>query len=103
MAPWIWHRTSTTSSGSWPWPPKPAATSRGRGPSGSPPPAPAPPHGAPLRAVPPAPPARAGSGGADRADVDDGGGPLPPVEGDEGSMTRINLRLPDPLKARVEQ
>src|SRR5687768_27189 len=30
-------------------------------------------------------------------------GPLPPVEGDEGSMARINLRLPDHLKARVEQ
>jgi hypothetical protein len=27
----------------------------------------------------------------------------PPVDGDEGSMTRINLRLPDHLKARVEQ
>jgi len=31
------------------------------------------------------------------------GGPLPPAEGDEGSMSRINLRLPDHLKARVEQ
>src|SRR2546423_1282621 len=38
------------------------------------------------------------------ADEADGGGvPLPPVEGDEGSMSRINLRLPDHLKARVEQ
>ena len=39
------------------------------------------------------------------ADDDDAAdaGPLPPVEGDEGSMSRINLRLPDHLKARVEQ
>jgi hypothetical protein len=28
---------------------------------------------------------------------------LPPVEADEGAMSRINLRLPDQLKARVEQ
>jgi hypothetical protein len=28
---------------------------------------------------------------------------LPPVEADEGAMARINLRLPDQLKARVEQ
>lgn len=28
---------------------------------------------------------------------------LPPVEGDEGLMSRINLRLSDHLKARVEQ
>jgi hypothetical protein len=48
-------------------------------------------------------PPPAESGGADPADADDGGGPLPPVDGDEGSMTRINLRLPDHLKARVEQ
>jgi hypothetical protein len=27
---------------------------------------------------------------------------LPPVEADEGAMSRINLRLPDQLKARVE-
>jgi hypothetical protein len=40
---------------------------------------------------------------ADVADRDDGAGPLPPVDGDEGSMARINLRLPDHLKARVEQ
>ena len=33
----------------------------------------------------------------------DSAGPLPPVEGDEGSLARINLRLPDHLKARVEQ
>jgi hypothetical protein len=29
--------------------------------------------------------------------------PPPPFEGDEGAMTRINLRLPEPLKAAVEQ
>ncbi len=46
---------------------------------------------------PPAEPS-AGEGGGD-----DSGGLLPPVEGDEGSMARINLRLPDHLKARVEQ
>ena len=40
----------------------------------------------------------AGEGG-----VDERAGLLPPVEGDEGSMARINLRLPDHLKARVEQ
>ena len=44
------------------------------------------------------PPAEAPAVGSD-----EGGGPLPPVEGDEGSMARINLRLPDHLKARVEQ
>ena len=40
---------------------------------------------------------------ADAGDHARGGDPLPPVEGDEGSMARINLRLPDHLKARVEQ
>jgi len=36
---------------------------------------------------------------------EDDAGPLllPPIESDEGSMSRINLRLPDHLKARVEQ
>ena len=29
--------------------------------------------------------------------------PLLPIDSDEGSMARINLRLPDHLKARVEQ
>jgi hypothetical protein len=29
--------------------------------------------------------------------------PAPAVEGDEGAMTRINLRLPEPLKAGIEQ
>lgn len=48
-------------------------------------------------------PAPAESSEADRADDDDGVAPPPPVDGDEGSMTRINLRLPDHLKARVEQ
>lgn len=37
------------------------------------------------------------------AERDEAAGPLPPVEGDEGTMARINLRLPDHLKARVEQ
>jgi hypothetical protein len=36
-------------------------------------------------------------------DHDDDVNPPPPIDGDEGSMTRINLRLPDHLKARVEQ
>jgi hypothetical protein len=42
---------------------------------------------------------------APAAEVDEGdaGGPLPPVDADDGSMSRINLRLPDVLKARVEQ
>jgi hypothetical protein len=29
--------------------------------------------------------------------------PVPPPEGDDGGMSRINLRMPDHLKARVEQ
>ena len=38
------------------------------------------------------------------ADEGDSGSPsLPPVDADEGSMSRINLRLTDHLKARVEQ
>ena len=37
-----------------------------------------------------------GSGG-------DAGALPPPVDGDEGGMARINLRLPEQLKARVEQ
>jgi hypothetical protein len=28
---------------------------------------------------------------------------FPPVEGDEGGMARINLRMPDQLKSRIEQ
>ena len=48
-------------------------------------------------------PAPAEPSGADSGDDDDGVGSPPPVDGDEGSMTRINLRLPDHLKARVEQ
>jgi len=48
--------------------------------------------------TPPPAEAPAGDGGGD-----EGAGLLPPVEGDEGSMARINLRLPDHLKARVEQ
>lgn len=38
------------------------------------------------------------------SDVDQGATlPLPPVDADEGAMSRINLRLPDQLKARIEQ
>jgi len=53
-------------------------------------------------------PAPAEPSAGDSGDDDDGlplpfDGPPPPVDGDEGSMTRINLRLPDHLKARVEQ
>jgi len=38
-------------------------------------------------------------------DVAEGAGDRPPVvpEGDEGTVARINLRLPDHLKARIEQ
>lgn len=39
---------------------------------------------------------------ADAADGDEDAAPLLPIEPDEGSMARINLRLPDHLKARVE-
>ena len=48
-------------------------------------------------------PAPAEPSAADSGDDDGGVGSPPPVDGDEGSMTRINLRLPDHLKARVEQ
>ncbi|HEY4410732.1 MAG TPA: toxin-antitoxin system HicB family antitoxin [Acidimicrobiia bacterium] len=40
---------------------------------------------------------------ADGAESDMGPLPPPPSDGDEGSMARINLRLPDQLKARIEQ
>jgi hypothetical protein len=43
------------------------------------------------------PPSESPAGG----DAD--GAPLPPVESDEGAVSRINLRLPEHLKARVEQ
>lgn len=33
----------------------------------------------------------------------EGAAPSPPVDGDEGAMSRINLRLPEHLKARVER
>ena len=46
-------------------------------------------------------PAPAESPGADVLEGNDG--PLPPVDADERSMSRINLRLPDHLKARIEQ
>lgn len=58
-------------------------------------------RGRELEFVVKTPPAEAPA--ADAADRDGGGGALAPVEGDEGSMARINLRLPDHLKARVEQ
>jgi hypothetical protein len=48
-------------------------------------------------------PAPAEPSAADSGDDDDGVGSPLPVDGEEGSMTRINLRLPDHLKARVEQ
>jgi hypothetical protein len=35
--------------------------------------------------------------------VERASGPLRPPEIDEGEMTRINLRLPEPLKAAIEQ
>jgi hypothetical protein len=58
-------------------------------------------RGRELEFVVTTPPAEAPVGEA--ADSDGSAGPLPPVEGDEGSLARINLRLPDHLKARVEQ
>lgn len=58
-------------------------------------------RGRELEFVVTAPPSEARAGGA--ADSDERAGALPPVEGDEGSMARINLRLPDHVKARVEQ
>jgi hypothetical protein len=47
-------------------------------------------------------PAPAEAPASDAADADPST-PLPPVEADEGAVSRINLRLPDNLKARVEQ
>jgi hypothetical protein len=51
------------------------------------------------------PPAESGAGdnagAADGGDIDDGGPPA--VDADEGATARINLRLPDHLKARIEQ
>lgn len=52
-----------------------------------------------VTAAPAEPLAAEESGGDHEDDVN----PPPPIDGDEGSMTRINLRLPDHLKARVEQ
>ena len=46
---------------------------------------------------PPAEPSTADERGGE------GGGPPPPVDADDGAMSRINLRLPDHLKARIEQ
>ena len=39
----------------------------------------------------------------DFADPDEPATAVPPVDADEGAMSRINLRMPDHLKARVEQ
>jgi len=39
---------------------------------------------------------------ADAGGIDDDA-PPPPVDADDGAMSRINLRLPDHLKARIEQ
>jgi len=59
-------------------------------------------RGRELQFVVTPPPAESSGGGS--ADGDAGpGAPLPPVEADDGSVARINLRLPDQLKARVEQ
>jgi hypothetical protein len=53
------------------------------------------------------PPADLPEGGAELAPPDEASGPLSPVtspggEADEGGMARINLRMPDQLKGRVE-
>src|SRR5207302_4665978 len=39
----------------------------------------------------------------DLSEGDRSGEPAGSVEGDEGGMSRINLRMPDQLKARIEQ
>jgi len=46
------------------------------------------------------PPAEAPAADVAGIDLD---APPPPVDADEGAMVRINLRLPDHLKARIEQ
>ena len=56
-------------------------------------------RGRELEFVVTAPPAEAPASDAGDSDA----GPMPPVEGDDGSLARINLRLPEHLKARVEQ
>jgi len=43
------------------------------------------------------------SGGDRSANGRPGAAPLPPGDGDEAAMARINLRMPDHLKARVER
>src|SRR5262245_22179670 len=40
---------------------------------------------------------------ADEPEAPTSRAPLPPAEGDEGAVARINLRLPEQLKAGVEQ
>jgi hypothetical protein len=57
-------------------------------------------RGRELQFVVTAPPAETPA--ADVADIDHDA-PPPPVDADEGAMSRINLRLPDHLKARIEQ
>lgn len=53
--------------------------------------------------VTPAPSEAAAAGAAERAEEEGGwGAMLAAGEGDEGGMTRINLRLPDHLKTRIE-
>jgi len=52
-------------------------------------------------AVTPPPAEAAPAGAADGGDAD--GGAPPAVDADEGATARINLRLPDHLKARIEQ
>ncbi len=56
-------------------------------------------RGRELEFVVTAPPAETAA--ADVADIDDHA-PPPPVDADDGAMSRINLRLPDHLKARIE-
>ena len=57
-------------------------------------------RGRELEFVVTAPPAEAPSD--DDAELDERAA-LPPVEADEAALSRINLRMPDHLKARVEQ
>ncbi|HEV8625528.1 MAG TPA: hypothetical protein VG034_13800 [Acidimicrobiia bacterium] len=56
-------------------------------------------RGRELEFVVSAPPAETHPGDV----ADDSGPPPPPVDADEGALSRINLRLPDHLKARIEQ
>jgi hypothetical protein len=40
---------------------------------------------------------------ADEPDEPAAAAPPPPIDGEEGAMTRINLRLPEQLKTGIEQ